>query len=764
VSSALYRRYRPESFAEVIGQEHVTAPLSVALDKNRVNHAYLFSGPRGCGKTTSARILARCLNCEKGPTATPCGSCPSCLDLARGGSGSLDVVEIDAASHGGVDDARDLRERAAFAPVRDRYKVFIIDEAHMVSTQGFNALLKIVEEPPEHIRFIFATTEPEKVIGTIRSRTHHYPFRLVPPERLQAYLNELCQREQVPASSSVLPLVVRAGGGSVRDSLSVLDQLMAGAGDEGLTYQLAVSLLGYTDGALLDDVIDALAAGDGASVFAVVDRVVESGHDPRRFVEDLLERLRDLLVVAATREGAPAVLRSVPEDQLNRMQGQAQRFGAGELSRAADVVNAALTEMTGATSPRLQVELLCARLLLPAADDTERGLRARLDRLEKRIGMAVPATSGPAPAAAAVALPGAPAPPPTAPAAARSDRAPAPANAPAAAAAPTPAGPGSGPPPAAPAAPASSAGALDVDTIRRMWPEVLSTLAGMKRTTWSLVSHYAQVLGYDGARLVLGFDSAGRAQSFGKGAHQEFLRQALIEVIGLDCRFEAVSGEAAQPSPPVPPPTAASSAGPTVPPATAAPAPPATAAPAPPATAAPAPPARQAPAPQAQPRQAAPTASTVDPAVRTPTQVTPYDDIPPSDEPPPEDERPPEQHGWSRRPASGPADTAPAGLGQAAPRTNQATPGTSEAAPETSEAEPRTSEAEPTRPAGVPRLESARPARTARTRSAAAPPAVTVVSDDEASPDDPEIEGSGLVGAAVVEQMLGGRIIEERRE
>ena len=318
--------------------------------------------------------------------------CDSCTDLARGGGGSLDVVEIDAASHGGVDDARSLRERAAFAPARDRYKVFIIDEAHMVSTQGFNALLKIVEEPPPHVRFVFATTEPEKVIGTIRSRTHHYPFRLVPPERLQAYLGELCTSERVEVGQGVLPLVVRAGAGSVRDSLSVLDQLIAGAGPEGLTYPLAVSLLGYTDSTLLDDVVDAFAAGDGAGVFSVVDRVIESGHDPRRFVEDLLERLRDLLVVAAVPDGGHAVLRALPADQLRRMQDQSGRFGRAELSRAADVVNAALTEMTGATSPRLQLELLCARLLLPAADDAERGLRARVDRIEKRLGVVTPGT------------------------------------------------------------------------------------------------------------------------------------------------------------------------------------------------------------------------------------------------------------------------------------------------------------------------------------------------------------------------------------
>ncbi|MFZ0158900.1 MAG: DNA polymerase III subunit gamma and tau, partial [Kineosporiaceae bacterium] len=388
MSTALYRRYRPDTFAEVIGQDHVTVPLTAALAKDRINHAYLFSGPRGCGKTTSARILARCLNCAKGPTPTPCGECESCVELARGGPGSLDVVEIDAASHGGVDDARSLRERAAYAPARDRYKIYIIDEAHMVSTQGFNALLKIVEEPPPHVRFVFATTEPDKVIGTIRSRTHHYPFRLVPPERLQAYLAELCQAEGVAVGHGVLPLVVRAGGGSVRDSLSVLDQLIAGAGPDGLDYPMAVSLLGYTDTTLLDDVVDGLSAGDGASVFGVVDRVIQSGHDPRRFVEDVLERLRDLLVVAAVPDGGHAVLRALPTDQLERMRGQAGRFGRSELSRAADVVNAALTEMTGATSPRLQLELLCARLLLPGAEDGERGLRARVDRIEKRMGVA----------------------------------------------------------------------------------------------------------------------------------------------------------------------------------------------------------------------------------------------------------------------------------------------------------------------------------------------------------------------------------------
>lgn len=385
MSTALYRRFRPDTFEDVIGQDHVTKPLQVALDKNRVNHAYLFSGPRGCGKTTSARILARCLNCEQGPTAHPCGECPSCRDLATGGSGSLDVIEIDAASHGGVDDARELRERASFAPARDRYKIFIIDEAHMVTSAGFNALLKIVEEPPEHIKFIFATTEPEKVIGTIRSRTHHYPFRLIPPEPMTEYVQHLADVEHVSIAPGVVPLVVRAGGGSARDTLSVLDQLMAGSGDDGVSYDLAVALLGFTHGELLDDVVDALAAHDSASVFAAVDRVIQSGQDPRRFVEDLLERFRDLILVRAIPENAADVLHGVPEDQIQRMAAQASGLGPAELSRWGDITNAALTEMTGATSPRLHLELLCARLLLPSTDDTDRGLAARMDRVERHL-------------------------------------------------------------------------------------------------------------------------------------------------------------------------------------------------------------------------------------------------------------------------------------------------------------------------------------------------------------------------------------------
>ncbi len=388
VALALYRKYRPAKFAEVVGQEHVTQPLSVAIEAGRINHAYLFSGPRGCGKTSSARILARSLNCELGPTPEPCGVCSSCVSLAPGGPGNIDVTELDAASHGGVDDTRELRDRAFFAPAESRYRVFIVDEAHMITTQGFNALLKIVEEPPEHLVFVFATTEPEKVLPTIRSRTHHYPFRLIPPGTLRKLLERICADEEVTVAPAVYPLVIRAGGGSARDSLSVLDQLVAGAGPEGVTYERAVALLGVTDVSLIDDVVDALAAGDRAAVFEAVDRLVEAGHDPRRFASDLLQRLRDLTLLQAVPEAVERGLVEAADDEIARMVEQSGKFGAATLTRYGEILHVGLTEMRGATAPRLLLELLCARMLLPAATTEEPGLLERLERLERRSAIA----------------------------------------------------------------------------------------------------------------------------------------------------------------------------------------------------------------------------------------------------------------------------------------------------------------------------------------------------------------------------------------
>lgn len=382
---ALYRKYRPATFAEVVGQEHVTDPLSTALDTGRISHAYLFSGPRGCGKTSSARILARSLNCVEGPTSRPCGVCPSCVALAPGGPGNLDVIELDAASHGGVDDTRELRDRAFYAPAESRYRVFIVDEAHMVTTAGFNALLKIVEEPPAHLIFIFATTEPDKVLPTIRSRTHHYPFRLLPPATMRGLLGKICEQEQVQVEESVYPLVIRAGGGSPRDSLSVLDQLLAGAGPEGVTYPRALALLGVTDIALIDEAVDALADDDGAALFATVDRVVEAGHDPRRFATDLLERMRDLILLRAVPDAAQRNLVTGPGDVIERMSGQAERIGPATLARYAELLHDGLGEMRGATAPRLLLEVICARMLLPSVSEAESATLQRLERLERRV-------------------------------------------------------------------------------------------------------------------------------------------------------------------------------------------------------------------------------------------------------------------------------------------------------------------------------------------------------------------------------------------
>jgi len=531
MSLALYRKYRPSVFADVIGQEHVTVPLSNALSGDRTHHAYLFSGPRGCGKTSSARIMARSLNCVEGPTPTPCGKCQSCTDLVANGPGSLDVIEIDAATHGLVDDARDLRDKAFFAPVQSRYKIYIIDEAHQLGTGAANALLKVVEEPPPHVIFIFATTEPEKLISTIRSRTHHYPFRLVPPGILVAHLEKICNAEGVKVAKGVLPLVVRASGGSVRDALSILGQLLAGAGSDGVSYEIAIQLLGFTDGALLDDAIDALAARDGASLFKTVDRVIESGHDPRRFTADFLERLRDLMIVDALQQNnANSILRELPEDQIERMRTQANQIGAANLSRAADIAAEGLTQMRGATAPRLILELICGRILLPGGDTSERGLLSRIERLERAESISVPSAPVSIPAVRAAlleqgdskkALPESPVP----------DKAAEPKALPKA----------SDPiKTAEPVKAVASNSAIDVTGLRRIWPDVIEEVKKKRRLTWSLLSASAQIVSMDENSITIGIVNPGARDSFLRSESDVILRQAFIDVVGVDKKIEVI--------------------------------------------------------------------------------------------------------------------------------------------------------------------------------------------------------------------------------
>lgn len=548
MTTALYRRYRPETFAEMIGQSQVTDPLMTALRGDRVGHAYLFSGPRGCGKTTSARILARCLNCVEGPTDTPCGVCPSCVELSRDGGGSLDVVEIDAASHNGVDDARDLRERATFAPSRDRYKIFILDEAHMVTPQGFNALLKLVEEPPAHVKFIFATTEPEKVLGTIRSRTHHYPFRLVPPAAMMAYVEKLCAEEGVQVDQGVLALVVRAGGGSPRDTLSLLDQLIAGSDSSSssgalrVSYERAVALLGYTHAELLDEIVEALAAADPAAAFPAVDRVVQSGQDPRRFVDDLLERLRDLIIIAAVGDGASDVLRGLPADELARMMAQSASFGPSRLSRTADLVSRALDDMTGATSPRLHLELLVARVLAGAPTDADQQTNSRAAAAQSPASTPRPVPGGESSTSTAqtskpVTVPNTDAAPQTAPTGDPAVPKPTPA--------PTPTkdedesasaeeGTSSSEP--------ETSAPVTFDRIAAAWPAVLTLLESISRASW-LVATGTYPLAFDAedAVLTLGFSSPADVQKFkgtkpGQSA-SDHLRAAIEQQLGITVKY-----------------------------------------------------------------------------------------------------------------------------------------------------------------------------------------------------------------------------------
>jgi DNA polymerase-3 subunit gamma/tau len=516
---ALYRKYRPASFAEVVGQEHVTAPLSTALSAGRINHAYLFSGPRGCGKTSSARILARSLNCEQGPTPTPCGVCDSCVALAPNGPGSVDVVELDAASHGGVDDTRELRDRAFYAPAQSRYRIFIVDEAHMVTTAGFNALLKIVEEPPDHLIFVFATTEPEKVLPTIRSRTHHYPFRLLAPKTMRTLLERICSDEGVTVDDAVYPLVIRAGGGSPRDSLSVLDQLVAGADGNHVLYQRALSLLGATDVALIDDAVDALAAGDAAALFAAVEAVIDAGHDPRRFAVDLLERFRDLIVLQAVPDAADRGVVDAPDGVLDRMREQTGKLGSATLARYAEVVHAGLGEMRGATAPRLLLEVVCARLLLPSAHDTESALLQRLERIETRLDMAIPG-AGPAPAKQFV----------------RASRAQAAAEVvpePEPQPAPVP------PPAAAVGQPEAAVGQPDAAGVRSMWDTVREKVNARSKPVNAMLAD-AIVRALDGDTLVLSHRAPPLAKRLSEQRNTDVIREALKDALGVDWQIRCV--------------------------------------------------------------------------------------------------------------------------------------------------------------------------------------------------------------------------------
>ena len=524
MSLALYRKYRPSTFGEVIGQEHVTEPLSNALESGKIHHAYLFSGPRGCGKTSSARIMARSLNCEKGPTPNPCGTCQSCTDLVANGPGSIDVIELDAATHGLVDDARDLRDKAFFAPVNSRYKIYIIDEAHQLGPGAANALLKVVEEPPPHVLFIFATTEPDKLISTIRSRTHHYPFRLVPPGILAAHLEKVCNSENVKVAKGVIPLVVRASGGSVRDALSVLGQLLAGAGKDGVTYEIAIQLLGYTDGALLDEAIDAMAAHDAGTLFKTIDRIIESGHDPRRFTQDFLERLRDLIIIAAVQDNASHILREFPQDQLERMRAQSNLIGTANLIRSADIVAEGLTQMRGATAPRLMLEIICGRILLPGSDDA--GLISRIERLE-RVQAFNNSEMAEVPAKPSAKTNPAPESKPALVEPATESITKVETKAPIRAAAPTPSA-------------TAPKGPVDAAALRRFWPDVIENVKKRRRLTWSLLSSSAHVLTVDEKVITIGITNAGARESFMRSGSDEILRLAFVDVTGMDRKIECV--------------------------------------------------------------------------------------------------------------------------------------------------------------------------------------------------------------------------------